>query len=87
MGGAGEEGQIPLTVVFCCESEQGECKVSQEAVDIELQEYPRRLRLITVEKRFSTIFKGLKADMKFGSYSNAWDGKTDREGLIASLPG
>jgi hypothetical protein len=55
VGGAGEEGQIPLTVVFCCESEQGECKVSQEAVDIGLQEYPRRLRLITVEKRFSTM--------------------------------
>jgi hypothetical protein len=40
---------------MACESELGECKFGQEAVDIRLQEYPRRLRLSTVEKRISTM--------------------------------
>jgi hypothetical protein len=53
---------------MACESEQGECKVSQEAVDIQLQEYPRRLRLSTVEKRFSTM-QGIEPDTNHSGYS------------------
>jgi hypothetical protein len=46
---------LPHSLFRRVESELGKCKVSHEAVDMGLQEYPYRLRLDTMEKRVNTI--------------------------------